>query len=591
MNRLVPSRATLASRAWWGMAALVAAAALAATLLSYSVKLTALEVSPLVLVLGIASAMLARFGRSLWPAVLVGDAIGHVVMHDRSAALVAVTATIHALLAIACATWLQRTSCWIRDLGQSLRFVGIAIVISLAGGGLTGAVFVALHDVPPEYSAGEVVAWMVVGYLAGFVVGGGFVLAWGDPDVPLRASFRQPVAMAAFVAVACAAGAAFLAEIGPLIPLAMVGAIAIAGRAGARWGTAGILAIALIVAEAAHRGDQPPFGGLTPSGQAANAMLALSLFAAAIILLAGYREAGEGRARAPVAIAIIFGGLMLVAGVTALAANEVALNRDTPYVLSGLLSLGAAIGLGVLRMSRAPVRPPTARGLLLAAVAGGVYVVNLALYLESVPLVGSGPATGLTMTAPLWVVAIGVIVYRSRPTPGVVIGIVLILGGAIAIASGAMGSPAGVVLALASAAVFAGSVIITKRALDHANVIDVALAASTAAAVVALAVGAVVEGVEAFDLTAAQYGALALAALGAQLVPTLGRSWALSHISADVVGAEGVLAPVTTTLLSFWLLDAVTTGGDVIGLALITTGAVVAALIGSRRPAPEPAGG
>lgn len=120
MNRLVPSRATLASRAWWITAALVAAAALGATLLSYSVKLTALEVSPLLLVLGIASAMLARFGRSLWPAVLVGDAIGQVVMQDRSAALVAATATIQALLAIACATWLQRTNCWIRDLGQEL---------------------------------------------------------------------------------------------------------------------------------------------------------------------------------------------------------------------------------------------------------------------------------------------------------------------------------------------------------------------------------------------------------------------------------------------------------------------------------------
>jgi len=120
VNRLVPSRATLASRAWWITAALVAAAALGATLLSYSVKLTALEVSPLLLVLGIASAMLARFGRSLWPAVLVGDAIGQVVMQDRSAALVAATATIQALLAIACATWLQRTNCWIRDLGQEL---------------------------------------------------------------------------------------------------------------------------------------------------------------------------------------------------------------------------------------------------------------------------------------------------------------------------------------------------------------------------------------------------------------------------------------------------------------------------------------
>ncbi len=75
-----------------------------------------------------------------------------------------------------------------------------------------------------------------------------------------------------------------------------------------------------------------------------------------------------------------------------------------------------------------------------------------------------------------------------------------------------------------------------------------------------------------------------MAALGAQLVPTLGRVWALSGISADVVGAEGVLAPVTTALLSFWLLEAATTGGDIAGLVLVASSAVAAAVLGARQP-------
>ena len=587
MNGLVPSRAVLATRAWWLTAAGVALVALVATLLSYSVALTALQVSPILLLPGVGSALLARVGRSLWPAVILGDAVGQVVMHDRSGVLVAATVVVHAAVILACATWLQRAGCWLQDLGQGVRFAAIAAAVSVAGGALTGPLLFAMHDIPPQFGAEEIVAWLVVGYLAGFLVGGGFVLAWGNPAVPVRGAFRQPIAMASFVAVTAVAGMGLLLEIGPLVPLAMAGTIAIAGRAGARWGTAAILAIGLLTIEASHRGVQPPFGGQDPAEHAANAMLALSLFAAAVILLAGYREAGEDRERSPVVVAVIFAALMLVAGVTSLAANEVAMNRTTPYVLSGLLSLGAAIGLGVLRMSRTPAMPSTRRGIVLASVAGGIYVVNLALYLKSVPLVGSGPATGLTMTAPLWVVVLGVLAYRTRPTVGVVAGVALIVGGAVAIASDAMGSPLGVVLALGSAAVFAGSVIITKQALRHANVIDVALASAASAAVVALAVGAVVEGAEAFDLTASEYGALALAALGAQLVPTLGRSWALSRISADVVGAEGVLAPVTTTLLSFWFLDAITTGGDITGLVLITAGAVVAALLGSRRPTPE----
>jgi drug/metabolite transporter (DMT)-like permease len=582
VNALLPPRALLATREWWMAAALVAPVALVATLLSFAVALTAIEVSPILLLPGIASATLARFGRSLWPAAAAGDAIGQVVAADRQAILVLGAVVLQSAISLIGATWLQRADCWLRDLAQATRFTVIAGVMSLAGGLLMAPILALLGDIPTGPGAGALTGWLIMGYLSGFLVGGAVILAWGDPDEPVSTAFRQPIAMVSFVAASVTGGIGLLMEIGPPVPVALVGAIAIAGRAGARWGTATIFVLALLTIEASHLGVQPPFGGDDPGEQAANAMLAMSLFGAAVILLAGYRRSGAARQRTPGLVAGIFAGLMIVAGTTALAANEVAINVDTPYVLSGLLSLGAAIGLGVLRMSRTPASPSDRRGIVLAVTAGAVYVVNLALYLKAVPLVGSGPATGLTMTAPLWIVVLGMLAYRTRPTPGVVAGVVLIVIGAIALAMGAMGSPVGITLALGSAAVFAGSVIITKQALAHANVIDVALAASAAAAVIALAVGVLLEGTAAFDLTAAEYGALAMAALGAQLVPTLGRSWALSGTSADIVGAEGVLAPVTTTLLSFWFLDAVTTGGDIIGLVVIGAGAVVAALLGSR---------
>lgn len=596
MNALLSRRDTLATRRWWWLAAAIAVVMLVATLLSFRVTLIALEVSPILLVPGVGSALLARFGRSLWPAVALGDVVGQMVGAERSVLLVAIATVVHTAACLACATWLQHACPQLGSLAAVTRFGGISAAVSIVGATAMTPLLMALHDIPPGYAVTEVFGWMAMGYMVGFLVGGGLVLAWTATNPPWREAFRQPVAIAATAAVLGVAAVGLMAEIGPLVPIAMVGAVAVAGRAGARWGTAAIMGIALLVLAASVRGEEAAFGGANPAEHAANAMLAVSLFAAAILMVAGYRESGGSRPRSATAVAIIYALLMLVTGVTALAANEVALNYDTPFVLSGLLSLGAAAGLGVLRISRAPADPSNRRGITLAVVAGAVYVLNLALYLEAVPLVGSGPATGLTMTAPLAIVLLGMVVYRTRPTMGVVVAVALIVGGALTLASGAMGSPLGITLALSSAVVFGVSVIITKQALVHANVIDVTLASATAAAVVALAVGVVTEGVAAFDLSPAAFGALALAALGAQLVPTLGRAWALAQISPDVVGAEGVLAPVATTLLSFVFVDAITTGGEVLGLVLIATGAVVAALAGSRRapgdatPATRPAG-
>lgn len=569
-------------RPWWPAVGVVTVIILAVTLLSYAVALTALEVSPILLVPGFGSAILARYGYSLWPGIAAGDAIGQVLMHDRSVALVIASVAIHSLACVACAMWIRRAGAGLGNLGTTTRYLGISAAVSLAGAALSAPLLWALHDIAPQYDVAEIFGWLAMGYLVGFVVGGGLVLAWTASGQPLRSVMGQPVALAGLVLVSAVAAVGFVGEIGPLVPLALAGAVALAGRAGARWGTAAIFAIALVTIWASTQGVHPPFGGQDPAEQAANAMLALGLFAGAALLLAAYRDSGEGPRRAPVVVALTFAGLMLVAGVTSLAANEVAMNRTTPYVLSGLLSLGAAVGLGLLRMSRTPAAPSDRRGIGLAVAAGAVYVLNLALYLEAVPLIGSGPATGLTMTAPLAIVVLGVIVYRTRPATGVIVAVVPIAAGAALLAADAVGDPAGIALALSSAVVFGVSVIITKQALRHANVVDVALASALSAAVVALAIGIVTEGLSAFDLTAAQYGALALAALGAQLVPTLGRSWALSNISADVVGAEGVLAPVTTTLLSFWFLDATTDGGEVAGLVLIAGGAVIAALAGSR---------
>lgn len=584
MNRLLPSPGLLRDRSWWLATAAVALGALAAAMLSYAIALTELSITPILLVPGVGAVLLARWGRALWPGLAAGDALGQAVMHQRTVSLLVLSVALHVVVSLVGATWIRRAGVRLHDLASTARFIGIAAAIS-AISGLTAMLMLYMHGhIPGGETMGTMTAWLMLGYMSGFIVGGTLVLAWSEPEVPLATERHRPVAMAATAAVTALAFVGFVVPWGPAVPLALLGALGVAGRAGVRWGSLCMFMIAAFAIWGADL-DYAPFGGLANGEEAVNTMLAVTLFAGAALLLSAYRDGGEERARSATAVAVVFAVLMLVAGVASLAANAVAINRETPFVLSGLLALGAAISLGILRFTRTPAQPSTRRGLVIAAVAGAIYVVNLALYLQAVPAIGSGTATALSMAAPLAVVLLSIVVYRTRPTWGVVVAVAVIVTGVVIAASGSMDNPFGVALALASAVVFAISLLFTKSALRHASVVDVALVSAAAAAAVALVVGVIVEGPEAFALTREQVGELMLGALGAQLVPILGRSWALGQIDANVVGAEGVLAPVTTAVLSFWLIDAVTTASEVTGLVVIAVGALIATLAGSPRRA------
>lgn len=560
-------------------------ASIAGSIGSYEIALTDLAISPMLLTPGIGTAVLTRWGRSLWPAFLAGDAIGQFIVHERTGTIILLSLIVHLAVVIVGATWLQRSRCWLRDLGSCARYVGISVALAVAGG-VGVMVIVLLHgQIPADDTMPILTAWLFLGYLGGFLVAGGLILAWGDPEADVRSELTRRIPMLGFLAVAALAVAGFVASVGIAVPLALLGALALAARAGIRWGTAGISTVAAAAITGSVRG-LAPFGGQAAGEQAVNAMLAISLFAAAIIFLAGYRTSGETARRPAAVVAMLFAVMMLITGISALAANAVAMDRDTPFVLSGLLALGAALGLAVLRSARTPEVPCTRAGCALAAASGAVYILNLALYLQAVPLIGSESATALAMTAPLAVVVLAFIVFRTRPSPAMVAAIGVIVAGAIVSAEGMMSSPAGLILALASAWVFAASLILTNRALSRGNIIDVTLIAASSSAVVALTVGLVVEGPGAFVLTPSQLGEITLGALGAQLVPLLARSWALAQIGPGPVGAEGVLATVTTAVLSMWFIGSVTSGNAVVGLILIATGALLSTLVSSRVKGP-----
>lgn len=581
MNALIPRVAQLRSRRWWTLAAAIAVVTLLASIASFAIALTDLMISPMLLTPGIGTAILMRFGRSLWPGFAVGDLIGQVIVRDHYITLIIVSTIIHVVIVLAGATWMHRRRVGVEGLAGVLRFAGIATVLSVAAAALS-LIAVLMHGgIPTDDRQIIFVGWLILGYLGGYLVAGGLAMAWVVDRPAIRADLHDARALLGIAIVAATAVLGFGWAVGILVPISLLAALALAARRGPRWGTLAMAIITACAMTGAAR-DLAPFGGVEDGEQAVNVMLAVTLFTLAAMMLAGYRESTEGVARPASMVAVMFGVLMIVAGISSIAINQLSVNHSTPYVNSGLLSLGAALGLTMLRLARTPTNPTSRSGFTLAAVAGAIYVANLALFLEAVPLIGGAASTALSMTAPLAVVVLAIIVERAIPSGGVVVAVVLIVAGAIFYAGGIVWNTTGVLLALGSAWVFAASLIFMNRALPRSNVTDVALIGAFAAAAVALPVGLVLEGADAFSYTTSEIGALALGALGAQLVPQLGRSWALAQIGPSPVGAIGVLAPVVTIVLSMWLLSSPVDVGEVGGLILIVAGALAATLAGTR---------
>lgn len=581
MPSILPRSVDLRSGRWWTLVTVLAVATFFAAIGSYAITLTDLMISPMLLTPGVGTALLLRWGYSIWPGFLAGDLIGQLMVRDRPWTHIVVIAIVRLVIVIAGAAWMRRARVGFHSLSGTMRYAGISTTLALIAGSLTILLISVYGEVPPGASVVIIFGLVTLAYVGGYLVAGGLMMAWAVDRRDIRADLHNWWAIAGTAVTIGLAIGGFGWGIGLLVPLALLGVLAVAARGGPRWST---LAMAFITT-AAIVGDArglAPFGGTTGGWELTNTMLAISLFALAALLLAGYRSSDEGTVRPAPVVAGFFGIFMVIAGISMVAINQVTVIHDTPFVNSGLLALGAGLGLGMLRLARTPPRPTSRKGFILAAVAGAVYVANLAVFLQAVPLIGSAASTALSMTAPLAVVVLAIVVERTRPSGGVVLAVVMIVIGAIFYASGITWDTQGVVLALGSAWIFAASLIFMTRALAHSNVIDVALIGALASAAVALPVGLIVEGAGAFTYTTSEIGALALGALGAQLVPQLGRSWALAQIGPSPVGAIGVLAPVVTIALSMWLLSGAIDTGAIGGLIMIVAGAIIATLAGTR---------
>ncbi len=562
---------------WWPAAAGLALAVAGGGIISSSVAVPGTPVSPIYLPLGLGVAVLAIGGRSLWPGFLLGDLVALIAADDRGLALVGVSAALHLVTLLVGATLVQRSSAWIVDLPSAARYLGITIGLSLFGG-LTGLLVLGLRRA--SYGAygpgGDFLTWLM-GDLTGYIVVGALVIVWTRQSAA-RSALRQRTPLLAMVVV-LGLGTWLVVQSAPqasIMGLLALGLIAM--RFGLRWGTAAtaILLGAELIDVLRGHGD---FGGVSADAQAFNAMVAVTIAASASLLLAGYRDGVDrGRASARV-VTLTTAGTLIAAGIATFGSSGLSAQRGYPIATTCVFYFASAAALAMVRGARRPAIPLGRRGVRVSLAAGMLSAVSLALYYASLPRLGLGAGTGLSMTAPAFIVAIVAVVTRRLPSAPAIAGTAAIACGAVAItvARGG-GQPAGIALALLGALTFALFVTVLAAALHDGSPVDVALIVAVAAGVISGALAIVTEGAQGFAFTPAEVAIIAFGAIGSGAIPTLVRAWSLPAIGPPVVGALGVLAPVVTVALSMLLLGTGRSPLAVLGVCVIAGGAALAAL-------------
>lgn len=226
-----------------------------------------------------------------------------------------------------------------------------------------------------------------------------------------------------------------------------------------------------------------------------------------------------------------------------------------------------------------------------ALLAGAFFAADLVFWQHAVLEVGAGLGTVVVNLQVVFVAVGAWLLLRERPSAAVLIAIPVMLAG-VALISGVIGSGAygadprlGVGFGLVSAVAYAAYLLLTRQGNPGGMRPGALLLDSTAATLVVSAlIGVAVRDLDPVPSWPA-HGWLALLALSAQVAGYLLISTSLPRLPAALASAILMAQPVTTVALGAVLLAEAPSAFQLLGVALIVAGLLVAtARRGGREP-------
>lgn len=242
------------------------------------------------------------------------------------------------------------------------------------------------------------------------------------------------------------------------------------------------------------------------------------------------------------------------------------------------MTLASAVVLPAALAGGRPAARASVRELSLALSAGGLLALHFGTWITSLQHTTVANSVLLVNTAPVFV-AVLMWATGQRPAAHTWVSVLLAVAGAAIIAAGSAddaGSMLGNLLAVGGAVAMAGYLMLAREAQRGLAWLPyVAVAYSAAAAVLWAAV--LVSGTPWRGFPAGTWVALAAMAAVSQLIGHGGYNWALRHLNPAFVSVALTGEPVIAAGLAWWLLGESVTARTVVGGVLVLAAIVVAA--------------
>ncbi len=248
-----------------------------------------------------------------------------------------------------------------------------------------------------------------------------------------------------------------------------------------------------------------------------------------------------------------------------------ALAYSGPFAFSALrYLLGTLVLFAVLLVRRASLRPPP---WLPTVMIGLAQTTGFQLLVQSALVEGGAGRTALlAYTMPFWVVLLGWLLYRERPSTRLWSGLAIAAAGLVLVLEPwhGLGGARSSLLALAGGLAWACGVVWTKRLFQRGGISALSLTAwQMAIGTLGVVVVALLVPERTIEWTPWFIGALAYNALLASGLAWLLWSIVVERLPANIAGLSSLVIPVAGIGFAWWLLGERPSALEAIGIALI----------------------